>query len=118
LPELYEQRLKLIECAEEKGFYCYHIAEHHGSPLNMTPSPSIFLAAAAQRTERIRLGTLVYVLPAYNPLRLIEEICMLDNLSRDGSTLAWGEEFRPSRCPSSTSMCSSRAICSARRWTG
>ena len=43
LPELYEQRLKLIECAEEKGFYCYHIAEHHGSPLNMTPSPSIFL---------------------------------------------------------------------------
>ena len=42
LPELYEQRLKLIECAEEKGFYCYHIAEHHGSPLNMTPSPSYF----------------------------------------------------------------------------
>ena len=59
LPELYEQRLRLVECADQKGFYCYHIAEHHASPLNMTPSPGLFLAAAAQRTDRIRLGTLV-----------------------------------------------------------
>ena len=95
LPELYEQRLKLIECAEEKGFYCYHIAEHHGSPLNMTPSPSLFLAAAAQRTTRIRLGTLVYVLPAYNPLRLIEEICMLDNLSRGRLDVGVGRGISP-----------------------
>jgi alkanesulfonate monooxygenase SsuD/methylene tetrahydromethanopterin reductase-like flavin-dependent oxidoreductase (luciferase family) len=95
LPDLYEQRLKLIECAEEKGFYCYHIAEHHGSPLNMTPSPGIFLAAAAQRTERIRLGTLVYVLPAYNPLRLIEEICMLDNLSRGRLDVGVGRGISP-----------------------
>ncbi len=95
LPELYQQRLKLIECAEEKGFYCYHIAEHHGSPLNMTPSPSIFLAAAAQRTERIRLGTLVYVLPAYNPLRLVEEICMLDNLSRGRLDVGVGRGISP-----------------------
>ena len=95
LPELYEQRLKLIECAEEKGFYCYHIAEHHGSPLNTTPSPSIFLAAAAQRTTRIRLGTLVYVLPAYNPLRLIEEICMLDNLSRGRLDVGVGRGISP-----------------------
>lgn len=95
LPELYEQRLKLIECAEEKGFYCYHIAEHHGSPLNMTPSPSLFLAAAAQRTEHIRLGTLVYVLPAYNPLRLVEEICMLDNLSRGRLDVGVGRGISP-----------------------
>jgi alkanesulfonate monooxygenase SsuD/methylene tetrahydromethanopterin reductase-like flavin-dependent oxidoreductase (luciferase family) len=95
LPELYEQRLKLIECAEEKGFYCYHIAEHHGSPLNMTPAPSVFLAAAAQRTGRIRLGTLVYVLPAYNPLRLIEEICMLDNLSRGRLDVGVGRGISP-----------------------
>ena len=95
LPDLYEQRLKLIECAEEKGFYCYHIAEHHGSPLNTTPSPSLFLAAAAQRTTRIRLGTLVYVLPAYNPLRLIEEICMLDNLSRGRLDVGVGRGISP-----------------------
>jgi alkanesulfonate monooxygenase SsuD/methylene tetrahydromethanopterin reductase-like flavin-dependent oxidoreductase (luciferase family) len=95
LPDLYEQRLKLMESADRNGFYCYHIAEHHGSPLNMTPSPSIFLAAAAQRTERIRLGTLVYVLPAYNPLRLIEEICMLDNLSRGRLDVGVGRGISP-----------------------
>ena len=95
LPDLYEQRLKLMESADRNGFYCYHIAEHHGSPLNMTPSPSIFLAAAAQRTERIRLGTLVYVLPAYNPLCLIEEICMLDNLSRGRLDVGVGRGISP-----------------------
>jgi alkanesulfonate monooxygenase SsuD/methylene tetrahydromethanopterin reductase-like flavin-dependent oxidoreductase (luciferase family) len=95
LPELYEERLKLIECAEECGFYCYHIAEHHASPLNMTPSPNVFLAAAAQRTERIRLGTLVYVLPAYHPLRLAEEICMLDQLSRGRLEVGVGRGISP-----------------------
>jgi alkanesulfonate monooxygenase SsuD/methylene tetrahydromethanopterin reductase-like flavin-dependent oxidoreductase (luciferase family) len=95
LPDLYEQRLRLVECAEENGFYCYHIAEHHASPLNMTPSPGVFLAAAAQRTQRIRLGTLVYVLPVYNPLRLAEEICMLDNLSRGRLDVGVGRGISP-----------------------
>jgi alkanesulfonate monooxygenase SsuD/methylene tetrahydromethanopterin reductase-like flavin-dependent oxidoreductase (luciferase family) len=84
-----------MEYADRSGFYCYHIAEHHGSPLNMTPSPNLFLAAAAQRTERIRLGTLVYVLPAYNPLRLVEEICMLDHLSRGRLDVGVGRGISP-----------------------
>ncbi|HEY2922611.1 MAG TPA: LLM class flavin-dependent oxidoreductase [Candidatus Binatia bacterium] len=95
LPELYEQRLRLVECADQNGFYCYHIAEHHASPLNMTPSPGLFLAAAAQRTQRIRLGTLVYVLPVYNPLRLVEEICMLDNMSRGRLDVGVGRGISP-----------------------
>jgi alkanesulfonate monooxygenase SsuD/methylene tetrahydromethanopterin reductase-like flavin-dependent oxidoreductase (luciferase family) len=93
--ELYEQRLRLIEAADQSGFYCYHIAEHHGSPLNLTPSPNLFLAAAAQRTKNIRLGTLVYVLPAYNPLRLAEEICMLDHLSRGRLDVGVGRGISP-----------------------
>jgi len=95
IDELYEQRLKLIEAGDQNGFYCYHVAEHHGSPLNMTPSPNLFLAAAAQRTERIRLGTLVYVLPAYNPLRLAEEICMLDHLTRGRLDVGVGRGISP-----------------------
>jgi alkanesulfonate monooxygenase SsuD/methylene tetrahydromethanopterin reductase-like flavin-dependent oxidoreductase (luciferase family) len=47
----------------------------------MAPSPSLFLAAVAQRTRHIRLGPLAYALPLYNPFRLIEEVCMLDHLS-------------------------------------
>ncbi len=80
--DLYEQRLKFLEYADAAGFYCYHMAEHQGTPLGMAPSPSVFLSALAQRTQNIRFGPLVYPLPFYNPLRLVEEICMLDHLSR------------------------------------
>ena len=88
--DLYEQRMRLLEYADEAGFYCYHLAEHHATPLSMAPSPNLFLAAAAQRTHRIRLGALVYLLPLYNPLRLTQEICMLDHLSRGRLELGVG----------------------------
>ena len=81
LTEIYEERLRLIEAYDRGGFYAYHLAEHHGSPLGMAPSPGVFLASVAQRTTRLRFGPLVYTLPLYDPLRLINEICMLDHLS-------------------------------------
>ena len=77
---LYEERLKLLEAADDAGFFCYHLAEHHATPLGMAPSPALFLAAAAQHTSKIRLGPLVYLLPLYDPLRLIEEVAMLDGV--------------------------------------
>src|SRR5579862_5745486 len=72
----------MLELADTAGFYCYHIAEHHATPLSMVPSPNLFLAAASQRTSRIRLGVLAYLLPFYQPLRLLEEIAMMDQLTR------------------------------------
>ena len=80
--EFYESRLRLLEKYDAAGFYSYHLAEHHATPLGLAPAPGIFLAAATQRTRRIRLGPCVYCLPLYDPLRLIEEVCMLDQLSR------------------------------------
>jgi alkanesulfonate monooxygenase SsuD/methylene tetrahydromethanopterin reductase-like flavin-dependent oxidoreductase (luciferase family) len=80
--EHYESRLRLLEKYDAAGFYSYHLAEHHATPLGLAPVPGIFLAAATQRTRRIRLGPCVYCLPLYDPLRLIEEVCMLDHLSR------------------------------------
>jgi alkanesulfonate monooxygenase SsuD/methylene tetrahydromethanopterin reductase-like flavin-dependent oxidoreductase (luciferase family) len=77
----YDERIELIQHAEELGFYGYHIAEHHFTTLDMAPSPIVFLAAAARRTTRIRLGTMVLCLPLYHPTRLIQEICMIDQLS-------------------------------------
>src|SRR5499427_7268715 len=82
LDEFYEMRLRLLQRYDAAGFYSYHLAEHHATPLGLAPVPGIFLAAATQRTERIRLGPCVYCLPLYDPLRLIEEVCMLDQLSR------------------------------------
>jgi alkanesulfonate monooxygenase SsuD/methylene tetrahydromethanopterin reductase-like flavin-dependent oxidoreductase (luciferase family) len=81
LGELLASRLRLIELIEREGYHAYHLAEHHSTPLGMASSPSVFLAAAFARTQRLRLGPLVYVLPLYQPLRLYEEICMLDQLS-------------------------------------
>ena len=75
--------------------YGYHLAEHHGTPLGYASSPSIFLAAAAQRTKRIKIGPLIYILPLYHPLRLIEEICMLDNLSDGRFMLGMGRGISP-----------------------
>ena len=79
--ELYESRLKLIEAADKAGFYGYHLAEHHSTPLGMAPSPSVFFAALVQRTTQIRFSPMAYLLPLYHPLRLMEEVCMLDHLS-------------------------------------
>ena len=90
LKDFYESRLKLIEAYDRAGFYAYHVAEHHSTPLGMAPSPSVFLAAVAQRTRRLRFGPLVYALPLHHPLRLIEEICMLDQLSGGRLEIGFG----------------------------
>jgi alkanesulfonate monooxygenase SsuD/methylene tetrahydromethanopterin reductase-like flavin-dependent oxidoreductase (luciferase family) len=95
LHQLYEERLQLLEAADAAGFFCYHIAEHHATPLGMAPSPALFLAAAAQRTRNIRLGPLAYLLPLYDPLRLIEEVCMLDHLSGGRLELGVGRGVSP-----------------------
>jgi len=95
LGQLYEERLTLLEAADAASFFAYHLAEHHATPLGMAPSPSVFLAAAAQRTRRIRLGPLVYLLPLYSPLRLIGEICMLDHLSGGRLELGVGRGVSP-----------------------
>jgi alkanesulfonate monooxygenase SsuD/methylene tetrahydromethanopterin reductase-like flavin-dependent oxidoreductase (luciferase family) len=77
----FEERLELIEAYDQAGFYGYHLAEHHNTPLGYAPSPGVFLAAVAQRTRQLRFGPMVYLLPLYHPLRLIDEICMLDQMS-------------------------------------
>jgi alkanesulfonate monooxygenase SsuD/methylene tetrahydromethanopterin reductase-like flavin-dependent oxidoreductase (luciferase family) len=82
LANQYDDRLKIAELYEASGFHIYQMSEHHGTPLSATPSPSVFLSALSQRTRTLRFGPLVYLLPGYNPLRLVEEICMLDHLSR------------------------------------
>ena len=79
--EVFEEHLQLIERAERLGFFCYHFSEHHGAPLSLTTSPALMIAAASQRTSRIRLGALVFNLPYYDPYRLANEISMLDQMT-------------------------------------
>jgi alkanesulfonate monooxygenase SsuD/methylene tetrahydromethanopterin reductase-like flavin-dependent oxidoreductase (luciferase family) len=91
----FEERLALIESYERAGFHAYHLAEHHNTPLGHAPSPSVFVAAATQRTTTLRLGPLVYCLPLYHPLRLIDEVCMLDQLSGGRLQLGVGAGVSP-----------------------
>jgi len=91
----FENRLTMLEACDRAGFYSYHLAEHHQTPLGFAPSPSVFLAAAAQRTKTLRLGALVFTLSLYHPLRILDEICMLDHLSNGRLDLGLGRGISP-----------------------
>src|SRR6201991_3433708 len=95
LAEFYEARLKIIESYDRFGFYAFHVAEHHSTPLGLAPSPSVFLSAVAQRTRRLRFGPMVYALPLYHPIRMIEEICMLDQMSGGRLEMGFGRGASP-----------------------
>ena len=95
LGDFYEHRLQLIEAYERIGIHCYHTAEHHATPLGMCPSPSVLHSAIAQRTKTILFGPLVYTLALYHPLRLAEEICMLDHMSGGRFQVGVGRGISP-----------------------
>jgi alkanesulfonate monooxygenase SsuD/methylene tetrahydromethanopterin reductase-like flavin-dependent oxidoreductase (luciferase family) len=78
--QIYDEELALAEQIEGLGFDSIWAVEHHFSPLNLTPSPLQFLAFLAGRTRRVEIGTMVIVLPWHDPLRVAEELSMLDNM--------------------------------------
>lgn len=95
LATLFDERLEFYAAADRAGFYAVQLAEHHCSPINMVPVPGIFLGALARETTRIRLGTLVYLLTLTSPLKMIEEICMLDQLSNGRLEVGIGRGVSP-----------------------
>ncbi len=95
LPQFFEDRMQLVEMYDRAGFYGYHVAEHHATPLGLAPAPGIWLAAIAARTKRLRFGPLVYLLPLYHPIKLLEEICMLDQMSSGRMMLGVGRGISP-----------------------
>jgi alkanesulfonate monooxygenase SsuD/methylene tetrahydromethanopterin reductase-like flavin-dependent oxidoreductase (luciferase family) len=95
LQDFYDDRLRIVEAYDRGGFYCYHVAEHHSTPLGLAASPTVYLSAVAQRTKTLKFGPLVYTLPLYHPLRLSEEICMLDQMSRGRMQVGIGRGISP-----------------------
>ena len=86
--ELYRQQIEEVVVAEACGFDHFWFYEHHVSPSGPMPSPNLMIAAAASRTSRIRLGTMVNILPYRHPLIAAEEAAMLDTLTN--GRLDWG----------------------------
>ena len=95
LAQQLDERIAFVSAAEAAGFYSYHVAEHHATPLNLVPVPGVYLGAVARATSTIRLGPLGYLLPLYSPLRLIEEICILDHLSHGRLDVGVGRGISP-----------------------
>jgi alkanesulfonate monooxygenase SsuD/methylene tetrahydromethanopterin reductase-like flavin-dependent oxidoreductase (luciferase family) len=94
--EVYDGRLALLAEADGSDeFAVYHLAEHHGTPLGLAPSPGLFLAAAARVTSRIRLAPTTFIVPLYDPLRLAQEIAMLDQLSHGRLEVGVGKGSSP-----------------------
>ncbi len=81
--EAFDESFKQIEAAEELGVDAVWLAEHHFSPeRSVLASPLVIASAIAARTQRIRIGLAVQVLPLTNPLRVAEEAATVDHISK------------------------------------
>jgi len=87
--ERMEHLLEEIELADRSGLYSFGIGEHHRSEY-YDSAPPVILAAAAARTERIRLGSAVAVLSAVDPVRLFQQFATLDLISKGRIDLVVG----------------------------
>ncbi|NRA01064.1 MAG: LLM class flavin-dependent oxidoreductase [Myxococcales bacterium] len=82
------------ETADQLGFESFWIPESHFQRSRACPAPLLLLAAAAARTRSLRLGTSSYLLPIRDPLRVAEDVAVLDQLSGGRVTLGLGRGFR------------------------
>ncbi|GAA0384263.1 luciferase [Acrocarpospora corrugata] len=92
--DVYDYHLELIELAEELGFHGVRLAEHHFRDYGVAPNLFTMLAHAAARTERIRLGTGIVVLPLHNPIHVAEEAALVDVLSGGRLDLGIGRGYQ------------------------
>jgi probable F420-dependent oxidoreductase len=90
----FEETLRECERAEAAGFDSVWLGEHHNNPV-LYPAPLIGLAAVASRTQRIRLGTGVLLLPLYHPMMVAEEGAMVDMISGGRLILGVGAGYAP-----------------------
>src|SRR5438309_10603093 len=88
LGTVFERALERIEIMDRTGYDAVWLAEHHFSGFSVCPSVHMMGVMAAARTKRLRIGTAVSLAPFYNPLRLAEEVALLDVLS--GGRVNWG----------------------------
>src|SRR5256884_2633460 len=84
------EHMALGDLAEPLGFDSLFALEHHFTGYARSPSPSVLLSYYAGRTRRITLGTAVIVLPWHDPVRIAEEIALLDILSGGRCLLGFG----------------------------
>src|SRR5215831_6049325 len=88
LESVYERAIERFQIMDATGYDAVWLAEHHFSGYSVCPSVHMMATLAAAKTRRLRIGTAVSLAPFYHPLRLAEEIALLDVLS--GGRVNWG----------------------------
>ena len=92
---LFEEGIEEIQYSEEMGFdYCL-VAEHHFSNYGNSPAPLLQALYIGQKTKRIKIATGILVLPIWDPLRLAEEVAVLDNLIDGRFICGVGRGYQP-----------------------
>lgn len=104
LPTVYQRALQRIEIMDKTGYDCVWLTEHHFSDYSVCPSIPVMGTYAAARTKRLRIGAAITLAAFYHPLRLAEELALLDLLSE--GRVNWGagrgfdaKEFRTFNVP-------------------
>src|SRR5499426_1865020 len=102
--EVWRHEIRLAEMAEPLGFDSIWGIEHHFDDYTMCPDPVQFLTYMAGRTQKAKLGSMVVVLPWHDPIRVAEQISMLDHISEGRFVLGMGRgagrvEFEGFRVP-------------------
>ncbi|MDP7626764.1 MAG: LLM class flavin-dependent oxidoreductase [SAR202 cluster bacterium] len=92
---IYTEVLDEIEYAESLGFDSVWLPEHHFSNYAMMGNPLTFAAAVSQRTQAMRIGTAVVLLPFQHPLRVAEDAALVDSISGGRLMLGVGRGYQP-----------------------
>ena len=92
--EVYQEMRDQVRLAEDTGFDAAWFTEHHFSNYCLSPSPLTTATWMAGQTSRIKLGTAVVVTPFYEPLRMLEDIAVLDQLSGGRLILGLGSGYQ------------------------
>lgn len=95
MADRYDAALEMAEWGERLGCVHISVAEHHGSEDGYVPSPLVVLSAMAARTTSTALAAAALVAPFYDPLRLAEDLLVLDNLSRGRVSVVIGAGYVP-----------------------
>src|SRR5579859_702504 len=92
--EIYRETIEHVQMAEEVGFEIAWFAEHHFSNYCLCPSPLAMANYLAPQTKKIHLGPAVIVAPLYQPLRMLEDLAVLDNLSDGRLVIGLGSGYQ------------------------
>ncbi len=92
--EIYSETIDQVRLAEQLGFEVAWFAEHHFSNYCLCPSPLTMSTYMAAHTTRIKLGPAVIVAPLYEPIRMLEDIGLLDQLSDGRAVLGFGTGYQ------------------------